>query len=1429
MRLILLIALASAVSAQVYQKTIVERFGVAHNSQPIEFPRTGAALSGSHVMTGPEGVEVPWQPLSDGKVLVQSNLPASRVPFYWKASSDATNNFVRILLSAAGFSLAGFSDAQPKAGEAVIFPTTAPGGTSINTVYYLKNLQANGYDYQLSTSEDLSDTVDITTVVSAFDVRRAGFVVSGADLYAFAHGYATGNALTVASTGTLPAGLTAGVTYYVINVSANKFKLATTRANALAGTAIATSGGSGIHSTSVAWNWALNTGTPTAAPAAPVTLTTTGSYHEITNGLTGVRVAVTAANPAPYQLAAIQGVRLSDGTWTATGPNRLYNAGTTTLATVMTGYTATVVENGPLLMKVQARHTLTRPQQSYGSPYTATYDIANDTVSITAVGLSYMTSGNTSVTVAAPGGTLPCGLTAGVLYFLIEGAFDSGTNTLTAKLAATRGGTAVDMTCAPVGSNTILETMALAGTGEIVETISLYAGAKSVLVETKMDFPAQYWLNLRSAGVLEPNIARWRGHYALSEACGRMEGGGVNGPNGNYYQDSYYDLPTTGVSFSSCGTGLIATAPNWNLGTSGLNTGYYWMIFNSGASGSTPLAGYFTGRASKSYGPIYSGPGIYTAAAHHTDGAAHQGISMYAQFRSPSGQSTDSTTREWAIYTGPVSELGAGIAIQPIALEKNKIASINLTALATYEMEYGDPAGGWPAPFAENTAYDALVARIQTDSAYRTQFLIDAPELTDLVTMWMDGTSNAAEYLVSTAEQRAQNWQYKFAQRDSTHNIQWYGYSGFLNWQTVYTNLYAVLRHPVATAAQKARAKAVAAWAAHVIWDPVYAPLDAWTGEGLGNPNQVLQFVAYRCQHSLSLGVGGVHSAMSAAGRLAVCASAMELLISYVQLPPDGGAPKGGSWYQSAAMDPSLSDLLLWKNRGESLAPFLQRLRDWNQWMLDVQTPPEPRFGNIRKFVSSGDGNTAAIALPGMLATLLRGVDDAAAARGQWGWTAQNSASRKTFGQFTAPAALVINETATATAPNLVSRYYRGYWTVLRHGFNTANEHACWATNGSWYVDHRRDDPGQVTCYAHAAPMFIYWNANLYSPQTAASYNHNRAVYAEDLGSAKWNMDSPPLTTGVKGFRDVATTFTGLPLASTTETTYEGITTPTAGARWTRSTTLISIDPANPILIVRDRFTGANAGRGKVITWNMAATGDVTGTAGTISPTVRWQSTATTTPTVLPSNGAETRSTGIERLRFTGTTWAAHATGGIDWDFYVVPDGVVNWFVGNWGHAAHNTREAAEYNTANGQTFREQQHIWRGHVTNGLTSVFTPWRKGSPLASRTVSKASCGLLVEQTGLTVCDSGRGYVAFTGSTQHLASFDGSLISGHGVTIQAGPAEVLITGSTMQISLSGAAGHRAVYVPDGWSTPAGWTRSGNLLSIQFDGVSATHTSTR
>jgi microcystin-dependent protein len=103
-------------------------------------------------------------------------------------------------------------------------------------------LLCDGSAVSRTTYSDLFDY--LCPIIGTFTVTIATpavFTLSG-------HGLTTGQSVYLTTTGALPTGLTANTLYYVIRIDANTFNLATSRANAIAGTKIATSGTqSGVH------------------------------------------------------------------------------------------------------------------------------------------------------------------------------------------------------------------------------------------------------------------------------------------------------------------------------------------------------------------------------------------------------------------------------------------------------------------------------------------------------------------------------------------------------------------------------------------------------------------------------------------------------------------------------------------------------------------------------------------------------------------------------------------------------------------------------------------------------------------------------------------------------------------------------------------------------------------------------------------------------------------------------------------------------------------------------------------------------------------------------------------------------------------------------------------------------------------------------
>lgn len=107
--------------------------------------------------------------------------------------------------------------------------------------------QARGHLRQVAGFQDIWEYPDL----GAINTASLEFTAATTDIIttATAHGYTTGTVVRVAtSAADLPAGLSAATNYYVIRISDTTFKLGSSLANALAGTAVdITDAGSGTH------------------------------------------------------------------------------------------------------------------------------------------------------------------------------------------------------------------------------------------------------------------------------------------------------------------------------------------------------------------------------------------------------------------------------------------------------------------------------------------------------------------------------------------------------------------------------------------------------------------------------------------------------------------------------------------------------------------------------------------------------------------------------------------------------------------------------------------------------------------------------------------------------------------------------------------------------------------------------------------------------------------------------------------------------------------------------------------------------------------------------------------------------------------------------------------------------------------------------
>lgn len=187
-------------------------------------------------------------------------------------SADTTAAQVAARAETAWNALTGFSaviTSDDTAADGTMTMTQVVRNPATNPVSKTYNDSGAGSATGVQTTAGVASTVD----------------VSANTITAASHGYTTGLKCQTSSTGTLPAGITTATDYFVISVDANTIKLATSLANAQAGTA--------IDLTDQGTNAATHTVTPTSLAGASLTLQKSNDYSPVTGS--GTWDAVEAA------------------------------------------------------------------------------------------------------------------------------------------------------------------------------------------------------------------------------------------------------------------------------------------------------------------------------------------------------------------------------------------------------------------------------------------------------------------------------------------------------------------------------------------------------------------------------------------------------------------------------------------------------------------------------------------------------------------------------------------------------------------------------------------------------------------------------------------------------------------------------------------------------------------------------------------------------------------------------------------------------------------------------------------------------------------------------------------------------------------------------------------------------------------------------
>jgi plastocyanin len=266
---------------------------------------------------------------------------------------------------------------------------------------------------------------------AAWDITpdAASVAVASDTVFIADHGFQTGSGpVQLTTDGVLPTGLAAATNYWIIDVADDRVKLATSKANADAGTAVAiTAAGSGVHTAT----W---TETFAAAAVDDATDEITATAHGLLTGDGPVQLTTDDTEPAGIDLLTDYWViRIDDDTLQLAASREDALAGTE----------VDITDPGA------GNHTLTRAVDS-------------GVVSVTSNEMSWpahgMETGDGPVTLSSDG-ALPTGLAALTDYYIIASSDD--TVAFATSEANALAGTAVNVTAAGSGTHTMDRTFSL--------------------------------------------------------------------------------------------------------------------------------------------------------------------------------------------------------------------------------------------------------------------------------------------------------------------------------------------------------------------------------------------------------------------------------------------------------------------------------------------------------------------------------------------------------------------------------------------------------------------------------------------------------------------------------------------------------------------------------------------------------------------------------------------------------------------------------------------------------------------------------------------------------------------------------------------------------------------------------------------------------
>ena len=928
-----------------------------------------------------------------------------------------------------------------------------------------------------------------------------------------------------------------------------------------------------------------------------------------------------------------------------------------------------------------------------------------------------------------------------------------------------------------------------AGQGAYTTIVELQAGQPSILFEEECETDLSYKIDITQS--LTPDKGQYRGHHASSTDAGINSDGTVYQYDNHTRHDALVDLKYDGSKKDRWSQTTYPFMSHWDPWA--VDTGFYWQLYDSRTNGTDNLFGTFAGPASQLINPGLSGVSFDTAMV---DGQPHVCLQVRFQRLMPTQMYTTHMRFGWGILLGKKSvDLKPPMEVQGINRQLNIHCGVNLNTIGQLPATFPDPQGGYGTLYTPASVWQGIAAALRAEKlkdgrTFYNQLYAANSGLGTLLEYWADPTPESAKKAADAVISFAKAYLETLVNGEGIYQHATHYFMGAGRMAVNLIWIDQLLASDQLAPAEKTQLKCSAALFATALWDHDVAPMQADCGMNWGPANMASMWCGTRYNYTLFLADHPTFQNKVESVRK----DALGLLDNYTG---ESGACTAGSHYTEASMTPILNLLQQMQMRGVTDAFATEkRLANYAEWELQLTTPPEVRFGGLRKLISVGDASTEQNVRLGQLSTGFAKSNPELSARLMGLWKAMGNPQNNFFGA----SLLKIDSALPAVSPKLDDARFDGWMAVLRDGWETPDESAVYFINGDTLSDHRHNDQGEVIIYALGAPLSLDFGS-MYAPRSSGGLMHSIALPESWLGRA-WDADSVPLDAPPgPGGRSSWWNTQPLPLFSFRESAATGARFSPQGskadAHWHRTVRFLHPDPAHPIIVIDDVFTGKDlTGLPIVSTLNLMAQGAVTTPTGPVLPVERThQANQNTTPDQLPSAGTPfVLLAGLNKFGFTGQ-WL------IDWDLYTDATTSMQALIGNWGHKWHPATEQNQFSKAQGKPFEERQHILRLRGQDRMRMIILPYRKAERPDNLAVTKQAGDTVIHSGTMTMTLTEHGFFCEDGERQTLTSFAAAPVAAFGVKMSGGPAEVRLITTNGTLVIAGGVSQHTIELPEGW----------------------------